>query len=353
ALKKQKAWDPQKWYFTPDEYTLNLSDTPSDIQLTGIKGPQWGMPYQGNINGLIYNMTMMEKAGVPWPTEGKYGYLKEFLESLKKVTDASKEQYGIQMHSNGWIVWGTWARALQGSGNHMWRNADATKWDIFNDGGDKGYTLAIDTIHKYKVAPRIEDTKKLAGEIGDPFSAGKLMISWTGGGIGSQIVRIKDRFKWGLGPMAEGPRGSGPHHFTDQPHMVTNSAEKNKNVEASTTFVLFFADELVQGRIAIDRGSLPMVKSIIAGKEMAAPPPENHGTYYKKWMDQKGNHHWQNAHPAWWEWYAAFDASAKGFAGAETAEQSIRTVIKASDDVLAKTKKQYDEYKKWLGTLKF
>ena len=352
TLAKHADWDPNRWYFTPDEYSVVFADSPTDVHLTGIAGPQWGMPYQGNINGFMYNMTMMEAAGIEWPTAGKWGLEAEFLDAIKKGTDPSNEVYGLQMNYNGWVVWGSWARATQNSGQHMWRTPDGSRWDIFEDGGDRGYTVAIETIHTHKVAPPLADTKKLSGDVGDPFSAGKVMITWTGGGVGNQTTRINNRFAWGLGMIPEGPndRGEAPHHFTDQPHMASNAAESNGTVEQSVEVLMFFAGEEVQGRIAVDRGSLPLLKSVIESPEQEASPPENHGMY-KQWMDKVGNHHWQNAHPAWWEWYQAFEAPQKAFNGEETPEQSIEAVITISDGVLAETQAQYDEYKTWIGTL--
>ena len=60
----------------------------------------------------------------------------------------------------------------------------------------------------------------------------------------------------------------------------------------------------------------------------------------------------QAMHPDASEWRGAWSsASDKGFLGEETAEESIESVIAASDRILADRKDEYDEMKAWGRTL--
>ena len=353
ALAKHPDWDPSKWYSPPDEMTVGQFDDDRAARpaphTTGYEGAQFGMPYQGNINGKIFNFTMLEEKGIPMPIEGSFHLEREAADLFAQSTDPETGTYGLRMASNAWIVWGSWARAMQNTGNHMYRAPDQLHWDIFNDGGDRGFALAVQTITD-GVAPPFDQIQQIAGEFGDPFSAGNMASYWTGGGVGSTIPRIKDRFSWGLGPIEEGDRGGAPHHFTNQGQYCTATAEKNGLVEECTETLLFFAGPLVQGRIAVDRGSLPMYKSVVESDEFKAGPPENHG-YYKTWMDKTDHHHWQNGHPNWWEWYESFRAADSPFIGDMSIEEGMQHIIDTSDRVLENTKEEYDSWKSWIEAL--
>ena len=352
-LNKHPDWDPTKWYAPPDEMSVGQYDDDRAARpaphTTGYEGVMFGMPYQGNINGNVYNFALLEEKGIPMPVEGSFHLEREAWDLFAQATDPDAGTFGLQMSSNAWIVWGSWARAMQSSGNHMYRAPDQLHWDLFNDGGGRGFELGINTIAE-GLAPAFDDVKRVAGEFGDPFSAGNLARHWTGGGVGHYVTRIKDRFSWGLGPVEEGDRGPYPHHFTNQGQYCTSSAERNGLVEECTETLLFFAGEQVQGRIAIDRGSLPMLKTVIESDEFKAGPPENHG-YYKTLMDKTDHHHWQMGHPNWWEWYESFRASNKAFILEESVEEGMQRVINTSDRVLGDTKEEYDTWQAWIEAL--
>ena len=353
ALDKHPDWDPTKWYAPPDEMSVGQFDDDRAARpaphTMGYKGIMFGLPYQGNINGAVYNFTLLEDKGVPMPVEGSFHLEHHAQDLFAQTTDPETGTYGLRMHPNAWLIWGSWSRAMQNSGNHMYRAPDQLHWDIFNDGGDRGFELAVDTIRSGVAIP-LDQIASVAGEFGDPFAAGKQARHWTGGGVGNSITHIKDHFSWGLGPVEEGDRGPFPHHFTNQGQYCTATAEKNGLIEECTEVLLFFAGDLVQGRIAIDRGSLPMVKSVVDSDEFKAGPPENHG-YYKTWMDKTDHHHWQNGHPNWWEWYESFRAADPPFIGDMSIEEGMQHIIDTSDRVLENTKEEYDSWKVWIEAL--
>ena len=353
ALKKHPDWNPANWYAPPDEMSVGQFDDDRAARPAphtgGYEGVMFGMPYQGNINGAIYNFTLLEQHGIPMPLEGSHHLEREAADLFAQATDPETGTYGLRMHPNAWLIWGSWARATQNTGNHMYRAPDQLHWDMFNDGGDRGFALAVDTIRR-GVAMPLDQIAAVAGEAGTPFAAGKQARHWTAGGLGNSIRHVEDRFSWGLGPVEEGDRGPFPHHFTNQGHYCTATAERNGLVEECTETLLFFAGPEVQGRIAIDRGSLPMLKSVIQSDEFKAGPPQNHG-YYKTWMDKTDHHHWQTGHPSWWEWYESFRAADPLFNGDMSIDEGMQRIINTSDRVLENTKGEYDEWKAWIDAL--
>ncbi len=353
ALNKHPDWEPTKWYAPPDEMSVGQFDDDRAARPAphsrGYEGVMFGLPYQGNINGAVYNFTLLEDKGVPMPVAGSFHLEREAQDMFAQTTDPETGTYGLRMHPNAWLIWGSWARAMQDTGNHMYRAPDQLHWDIFNDGGDRGFELAVDTIRS-GVAMPLDQIASVAGDAGSPFAAGKQARHWTAGGLGNSIRHIEDQFAWGLGPVEEGDRGPFPHHFTNQGHYCTAAAERNGLVEECTETLLFFAGPKVQGRIAIDRGSLPMLKSVIHTDAFKAGPPENHG-YYKTWMDKTDHHHWQTGHPNWWEWYESFRAAAPLFSGEMSIEAGMKRIIDTSDRVLADSRRAYDSWKSWIEAL--
>ena len=112
----------------------------------------------------------------------------------------------------------------------------------------------------------------------------------------------------------------------------------------------FFVGPLVQGRIAIDHGALPIDKTVVESGSFEAEPPENHG-YCETWMDKTDHHHWQNGHPNGWEWYESFRAAVATFIGGMSIGEGMQHVVDTSDRVLADTKEEYDAWKVWIEAL--
>ena len=350
--RKHPDWDPTRWWFSPDEYTVNFHNTMPAPTNKPITGPQFGMTYQGACTGLTMNYTMAEAKGIPEPSEGSFGLTTDFVENAKKATDPETGDWGKWMHVHPALTWGGWLFGLSDNGTNHFRSADGLHLECFDDGGDKGYRLAIDSIHKDKYAFLPSDAGNFSGEFGDPFSAGKVLYGWHNGGVGGTVTRVGDRFHWGLVVPPEGPRGQIPGSYIGQPHMVTNAAGNAGSTEQAVEWMLFMAGPVVQERIAIDRGSTPVLKEIFDGAAINAGSPDNYGTLHVKLMAERDDQrNWQGAHPHWWEWAAWWGAADPGFAGEETADESMARMIEVSDKVLTRTKDDYDAYEAHIKSL--
>ena len=135
----------------------------------------------------------------------------------------------------------------------------------------------VDLIHQHRVSPAPAQVNEIRGAFGNPFQAGK--VGMLPGGISGSagIVRnIGDRFRWDIMPTPKHPKTrKATDVWNDQPHVLTNVAGKLGVTEQATTLIIFLAGEVVQGRVAIDRGSIPVLKKLQTGPEYLKGPPDN------------------------------------------------------------------------------
>ena len=168
--------------------------------------------------------------------------------------------------------------------------------------------------------------------------------------LGTFVARIRDRFTFSRLPHAEGLRGPAPHVLTTQPHLVTNSAHTRGNIEESVELVMFMAGRDVQGRIAIDRGSVPVRPDVLASPEYAAGPPENHAMM-KAYLDQPDMRSAQMGTPAWREWQSGGSPSVKNPAvillGEVSVEEGTKQVLKSADAILQENLEEWQEFRDW------
>ena len=350
SLNKNPKWDPSAIFHTPDEFGLVYWNRVPSPHLEPVSGPLWGLPYQGNVNAYSYNFDIIDSAGIDFPSEGSWGLETEYLDALKKATDPETDQWGMRMTGahHQFAQW--WPLALADRDDLMpYMNEDATHYECLDDGGDRGLQLCVDMIQKHKVSFAPEAAKEISGEFSSPFVAGKVLVDMQGGATGYNVPRIKDRFKWGMGPTPEGPHGPVPTIFGGQAHTATNTAQKTGTVDESVEVLLFFAGEEVQTRIAIDRGSFPMYKAVLDSPEFAAAPPENH-VYWKRVTNRTNHRHGQSSHPGRVEIIraAGWDAMING---EESLDEGIPKLIAAKDRVLQNELERYNEIKAWAEAL--
>lgn len=352
-LAKQDDYNPEDWYYPGDSSGVDFADTVPYGHLGGLRGKQFGMPYQGNTNGQHINLQLMEEAGIQWPTPGNWHLEQQFLDDLRKATNPDAGTFGIEVgggNGGSWTQWNPWGWALADDPNIMYRSADGMRTTCWDSGADRGVRLAVDLIAVHGVSPKLGESRELAGEFRDLFSAGKLLTARNGGAVGSTVGRVAGRFPWSMAPMPEGPRGPVPHEITEQPHMISNTAALRDTVEASAQFVLFMAGPEVQGRIAIDRGSMPLRKEVHASAEMAAGPPERHNMW-KEYLDQPDARHRQMAYPAWLEWINSWRNVDAAHAGDLSIDDLMERSLARADRVLEDNAEAYQDLKTYIANV--
>ena len=273
-LAKKDGYDPSNYWFQPDIYSDNR-DQSYPYDSGRLQGPLFGMPYQGAIGGMMYNITLFEGAGANQPTEGmRYS---DLLEEMKKIRDPENDIWGIRAtRSEQFQVF----PQMYGYSNGQARVDGPDGHQIWGpplDDGWRGWQDIVDYIHTENVSYTPEERSGLSAEFGNPFAAGKQAVDIGGSvyGTGGNIPRIRDRFQWSLGPM---PWGENTDHanfeWNDQPHIVAATATVTGVEEQVVDWVYFLSGPEVQGRVSIDRGHVPLWKSVKDLPEANAAPPE-------------------------------------------------------------------------------
>ncbi len=258
--------------FSLDDYwVLPTGWLPWEGALYQANGRLHGLPFQGGMNGIVYNVDLFESNGVDQPAED--WTWDDALEASRALTDTDDDQYGIWAPTSDQFGWGpmVWSNGVE-----YWFNEQGES-QFDSTGAIEALTWAHGTMHTEGVAFTQEVQQRVAGEFGDPFSAGKVGI-WPGGRVystGFGIPRIKDRFTWSVGPMYVSPKtGHTRHGWNDQPHIVTIAAERLGNLEQTVQLVTYLAGPEYQTRVGIDRGHFPVFKTVADSPEQLAAPPE-------------------------------------------------------------------------------
>jgi multiple sugar transport system substrate-binding protein len=291
------------------------------------EGKQYGMPFQLTITTWYANVDMFEKAGVALPKEG--WTWDDFLETAKKLTKPEEKQYGMFMTNSAESRWGP--LMLSAGGN--WFNKDHTKTAFADGEGFEGFKFAVELVTKHKVTPTPAEAKALAApNTSDLFAAGRTaMTAANSGAVGSLTNLVKDRFRWQPIPQPVSPKnGRMRTTFNDQPHVINARA---KDVDGAVALAVFMSGEFVQGLIAAQRGSTPVLRSLQTSEAYLKSPPANMQQIGKNLEKAEDLNFTAN----WLEWWRAFHAETdKAFIGEATPEDAFKKAIEAGDKVLAK-----------------
>ena len=311
----------EDYYFVPDCYTVNGIDH-SFPQPRLMDGPQFGMPFQIAISGFVANMSLAEDAGITLPDSEDSWTWDDWTEWDARITNSDTDAFG------------TWARddyefqympQMYSNGLKKPFNDGLTKTMFDFPEALEAWSYLIDKIFEHTTAPPFDRVEELSGEYGNPFGAGRIGI-WPSGRVystGYAIPRIADRFQWTLLPSPVAARGGPPaHSWSEQPNLVTLSAERDGLEEQSTALAVFLAGEEYQGRVGVERGHMPVHKAAIGAPESVAPPPEGM-KWLKVYADRPDN---RSLFPfdSWREWWLQHrEIGRTGWLGEQSPAQAL------------------------------
>ena len=294
------------------------------------KGKQYGMPFQLVASGWRYNVDLFQERGVAPPNES--WTWDDVLSAAQKLTSPERGQFGIFIQDDAQFGWAP----LAYSAGARWTNADKTKTTIHENGGAEAFQWFIDLIHRHHVAPTADEAKESRGSFPNPFVAGKAgMLPQGLQSVGAMNRQVGDRFRWAIMPSPKHPRTrKATHHWNDQPHVITKTAQKKGVVEEAALLAVFLAGDLVQGRIAVERGSIPVLKKLQTAGDYLKPPPDNMQQVAKNVSDP--DIQTPNFMKGWDEWWKIVTGMGPAFEGTVNATQALRQAAQQADAVLAR-----------------
>ena len=295
------------------------------------KGRQYGMPFQLVVSGWYYNADLFRDRGLRLPDDS--WTWDDVLAAAQALTQPEKGQYGIHVTNSDQFCWGP----LLFSAGARWHNADRTKTLLADQGGPDAFQWTIDLIHRHRVSPAPAQVNELRGSFGNPFQAGKVgMVAGAISGTGGTARSIGDRFRWALMPSPKHPRTKKALHvYNDQPHILMKTAQQRGVTEQATSLIIFLAGEIVQGRVGVDRGSVPVLKRLQTSPEYLQGPPENMRQVSLNLASAEIQT--PGYIRGWEEWIGAYRPEIdKAFTGEVAAQQALRNAVTAADAVLAR-----------------
>lgn len=286
----------------------------------------YGMPFQLTITTWYANVDMFEAAGIALPEDG--WTWDEMLETAQALTIPEEEQFGVWMSNSAESQWGP--LVLSAGGN--WMNEDRTKTALADGDGFEGFKFAVELVTVHNVSPTPAQTVGLLTSGTDsPFVSGRTAMAPANSSlVGNLASVVGDRFRWQPIPQpAYPPTGGLRTTYNDQPHVINANAA---DVEGATQLAVFMAGDFVQGLIAEQRGSTPVLKELQSSEAYLAPPPENMEQIAENLAISEDLGFTNN----WLEWYLAIESAADlAFIGEASPEDAFAAAIAAGDEVLA------------------
>ncbi len=323
VLAKSDYFQRDDLYFVPDTFTDADSGLDHSFpQPTVMAGRQFGLPFALSISGFLANQSLADDAGVRLPDSEDSWTWDGWTEFDAMMTDPEHGTFG------------TWARD-DFAGQYLPQMYTNGLKKPFDDGLTKtmfdqpealeAWTYIIDKIFERKTSPTVRETRSLSGEYSNPFVAGRVGIWPTDrvGATGLKAPQIVDRFSWTLLPEVVAPGGGPPgHSWSMQANLVTVSAELDGNVEEATLFAEFLAGERFQGQVGIERGHVPVHRSVMDSPESKEPPPE--GMKWLKVYAERPDNRSPYPFEGWETWWRHHKGLAwKGWFGTQSAEESL------------------------------
>jgi len=231
-------------------------------------GKVYGLPRDISTMVTYYNADLFKAAGIPTPKElndqGKWNW-DTLLESAKKLTDASKQQYGLGF-GNWWgPAWGYFTNA---AGGGMF-NKDRTGCGLDSAESIAGAKYAQDLYNQKLVVAGDQDSEAL-------FSAGKVGMYFNGRWF-TPGVRTNAKFAW---DVAEMPQGKVKSTWLFWGPYIINS--KTANPEAAWEVMKAITAPEAMAKVAEMGTNIPSRKDQSAvGAFLKSSPPANNQAFIK------------------------------------------------------------------------
>lgn len=208
-------------------------------------GKVYGVPALVDNLALVYNKKLFDNAGLAYPTDS--WTWDDFRAAAKKLTDASRKQYGWAYVADGSedTTWRWLAMLWQAGGDLV--SADGKKAAFDSPAGLKATQL----LHDMAVTDKSVYLDQGNGNYLNLFNSGKIGMLWTGPW---DLSSINSDVNYGVQilPAAEGTHSSiaGPDNW-----MVFNNGAARE--QAAWTFLTWLTSAQTHGEFTLATGDLP------------------------------------------------------------------------------------------------
>ena len=251
---------------------------PNVISELSRDGKIYGLPRDISTMVVYYNEDLFKAAGLQTPKElaaaGKWN-LDALLESSKKLTDASKQQYGLGF--GDW--WGPDGYFIYSAGGSYY-NADKTACGLNTPEAIAGATYVNSLFKDKLIVPGDADGEAL-------FNAGKVGMYFNGRWF-APGVRTNAKFNWDVAVMPEGKAKSTWLFWG--PYMVSSKADQT----AAWEVMKIITSAEAMGKVANMGSNIPARSDKAAVDSfLASAPPANNQAFIK------GTEYAANEAPVW------------------------------------------------------
>jgi multiple sugar transport system substrate-binding protein len=239
---------------------INMSNY-IDIQTKAytFDGSVYGIPKDIDAIGLWYNKALFAAAGVPVPTSD--WTWDDMVAAAQKLTDPSKDQYGIVAQSAPQQSY--YSTIPQTGGQVISNDKKSSGYDT--PAAIKGVQVWVDLVNKYKVSPTLQQMTDT-----DPdtwFTSGKAAMIYEGSWAAAEFKAI---------PYAAQNANVAPMPKLDQPGGVSNGlgnvmSAKSAHPEAAWTFLQYLGGKEAETAQADAGIVIPAYKGTAEGWVKAFP----------------------------------------------------------------------------------
>jgi multiple sugar transport system substrate-binding protein len=289
-------------------------------------GKLFGVPKDLTVGILYYNITLFDKAGVPYPKET--WTWDDLLRAAKLLTkdfdgDGKIDQWGIgtlqgriEEHLVPFIC----------SNGGAILSEDRTHSLLDQPPAIQAIQFMVDLVHKYHVSP---PAGQLLSVGGDEFATGQVAMTFNTSTFVPEYSKIT-AFQWDIAPIPKSPHtGKRITSFVDLTHVISKNTA---HPEEAWELVRYMQGEKAQTSLAQMKTLIPSLKSVATTIYATSPPkhmaiiPE--GASYARDLQFTAT---------WMEWtQALFKEMEAAFYGKISAEQACRSASKAIDAILVR-----------------
>lgn len=220
-------------------------------QITIYGGKRYGVPVNGGLGAMCYNLELMEKAGVD-PSKPPETW-DDLIRVAGKMTSAADNQWGLMLgNQTGFSTAQAYYSFLISAGGDL-LTPDGKASAFNSQAGLDTLTFYADAVLKHKISPKKLYTDVQAWTEWSTRKVGSVLLYpvWTSGILATKVPSMT------APPPRKTQRGA---HFAGN-YWTISTASKNK--EAAAKFCQWWVQPSVSGRWAGESGAIPNSQAAI------------------------------------------------------------------------------------------